>query len=214
MDENSVFVFSRDSSGHGSDATVGDISAVEKWRPLQQTLGLDVVNVDRIEIRVDENFKQIHELGSEWRSDLLVTAYYKGHPVNNARCSSIEEALHHGWCEIKEGVAKRAHAHAEGTDQYYTHYDDINNFNPIEFSNTRCMQPGCPSQCVVVYHVKKIYYAMRRMEYIDPVMRGDANCKYYRAFCLKHRVRGDRSREDNDKNYEVHWEAPRQQLLI
>lgn len=137
---------------------------------------------DDIRLRVVPRYKTSGMSGDEWRTSVHVEFFHKGHVVYEAYYRDMQTA-----------ITLLGHDFLEGAFDHGAIPDKI-----IDLEKTACDQPGCPDTAVSKYKIKKQY--SDRGDLLDAE---DSSLEYYRQFCLAHNQRGDCSREDSDRNYEV-----------
>jgi hypothetical protein len=155
-------------------------SAAQERRPLHHLRDPDFEPYDEIRIRIAPRFKTSGLSGDEWRTSAVAELYFKGQKICERSWSRLEWAL--------AGLAAFVFEKSSPIEMPV-----------LEYERTACDQPGCSERAVSKYRVKEMF--SDRGEKLDMSEKDYAD--YYRQFCRRHLKRGDCSREDCDKNYEV-----------
>lgn len=138
----------------------------------------DDEGVDRIVLSVVDRFKQSGLSGDEWRYSVDVSFHRKGKEVYRTHYGKMQwaiMALAYEWMTWPE----KSPTPMWGLDE------------------KQCAQYGCAEPAEVVYRLKEEFSAQGE----GPIPDTLHNCR--RAYCAKHRERGDSDREDCMDNYEV-----------
>ena len=137
----------------------------------------DDEGVDRIELVVVDRFKQSELSGDEWRYSVAMKFYRKGVLVYENSCGRMEWAVASLPYELLT-------------------FPETSEIALWGLDDKQCAQYGCSAPAEVLYRVKE--------QFSD---RGEGPLpdepEVFRAYCHRHRERGDASREDSMANYEV-----------
>lgn len=134
---------------------------------------------DRIELEVVERWKESELSGDEWRFSWRVRLFHKGQVIRSTSFHRLNDALLHLGAFASE---MRTNEEAQAWQAASDH---------------KCMQPGCAEEAVVEYQLKQEFSDRGEGPLPDP------SFPLRRRFCLRHRERGDCSREDCMTNYDV-----------
>lgn len=143
---------------------------------INRALKPDAQGFDEVRIVTVPRWKESELSGDEWRISARIEFYRKGKLVHSASTRNVES-----------GCAQVGYHHANGLDEgkgFFAGETDI------------CDQEGCCEKATVFLRLKKGFNrdgSERRLW---------ANDGEYRAFCLRHKMRGDCGLEDADNNYE------------
>lgn len=137
----------------------------------------DDEGVDRVELVVVDRYKQSGLSGDEWRTAVVIRMFRKGDLVSERAMSGMRDAA-----AALPWLMLTAH---EQSPMPLWGLDEM-----------RCNQYGCAEEAVEV--VELVNEFSRQGEGPLP---DNGLPRPRRAFCVKHRQRGDCSREDCDTNY-------------
>ena len=136
----------------------------------------DAERFDTVTFETIERWKESELSGDEWRFSHVAKFYSHGRLVAEMNHGSIQRLLLKAaaeWSSIPIPDGLRG------------------------FTDDLCCQPGCPEPWTVLMHPKKAYDSAGRR------LANDYFPGQVRAFCERHRTRGDCALDDADDNYEV-----------
>lgn len=139
---------------------------------------------DKGEVIQVERWKVSDLSGSEWRFSWVVKLWRKGRLA--ASCSVGDPA--YAAIKLAEGMALGP-GEISDAQGWEVHGDSVD-------LGGECCQPGCTERPMVIYRLRRLW---------------DWTCSFSkenrigsaRAFCARHRHRGDCGRDDSDANYEA-----------
>ncbi len=131
---------------------------------------------DSVTVDIAERWKESELSGDEWRFSYVVTFWRHGDPIAQVSGPSVEKALIVAAYEFPR-------IEVEGAKGYM---GDLSAY---------CCQPGCPNPWEVLKH------PITRYERYSGANTGPYEPNDVRAFCDRHRDRGDCALDDADRNY-------------
>lgn len=141
--------------------------------------------IDEVTFKTIPRYKTSGLSGDEWRVSTMVQLKRKGEVMYERLYSKMEYAVAHlpwllkTWIEDAEEETQRRWSNRITKDEH------------------TCHQPGCGEPATVYYRLKKEF---SREGYEKDLTNYFAEVR--RAFCDKHKTRGDCGLEDSDSNYE------------
>lgn len=136
----------------------------------------DDEGVDRIDLFVRDRFKTSGLSGDEWRYSVVIRFWRKGELVYETSYGRMEWAVAALPYELLT-LPEKSKKPMWGLDE------------------KQCAQYGCPETAEVVYRLKQHFSDRGEGPLPDEL-------EAFRAYCGKHKNRGDASREDSMGNYE------------
>jgi hypothetical protein len=133
--------------------------------------------IDRVELVVEDRFKQSELSGDEWRYSVLIQFYRKGVLLGTKRYSRMEWAV-------------------SALPYEFMVFPEQSPMALWRLDSQTCAQYGCAKEAVVTYQTKKRY--SERGE--GPLPEG---APVLRSYCEKHKNRGDSDLEDSMQNLVV-----------
>jgi len=144
---------------------------------------------DKITITTVPRYKTSELLGDEWRTSAHVVVKRKGHVLIESSYHDIDSALKHlPWLLIVYGEGSALPSNVDGDPRKAM--DRV-----IDIEKGLCYQPGCANKATVVYRLLKEF---SREGFSS---NSESSLDTRRAFCDKHKTRGDCGLEDTDRNY-------------
>ncbi len=174
---------------HPASSGGDDAELKHWWINLEDEGLLRATVVDRIDIRVKP--REYDSRNNGHYSNVVVTLHHKGRQLDDPE---IREDLTFG---SMQDALLRIVPLIDKLDRKLVARREFDDSRRDDFRDARCMQPGCPKWCTVVFRLKKLplYAAAAAL-----------NVRGYRAFCDDHRCRGSRSGVDNDLDLELFWD--------
>ena len=141
--------------------------------------------IDEITFKTVPRYKTSGLSGDEWRVSTAVELKRKGEVMATGTYHSIKDAAAHLPWFLRTWIETLSE---EGSDRWSKR---------IKADESTCHQPGCAEPATVFYSLKKQF----SREGYEKDLTG-YHCEVRRAFCDRHKTRGDCGLEDSDTNYE------------
>jgi hypothetical protein len=120
-------------------------------------------------------------VGSEWRTSVKVTAFFKGEVIGERSWRDMAAAMLRAPVWIADELC------CPLSDQV------------VDLERAKCDQPGCAQDAVSTYLLRQLY-----SDTGERIAEDEKDGFHYeRHFCQRHLLRGDQSNEDSDQNYLV-----------
>jgi hypothetical protein len=137
------------------------------------------VTFDRIEVRQLDRWKESELSGDEYRYSIHLEFWQKGRLVHESR-----------WCDIESVMLNLGHQHEEARKKTCSEEHRA-------WRETLCDHPGCAEEWTVLF--------TKVADWLSPMSLKTENTmvEHTRAFCDRHKHRGDCGLDDADANYVV-----------